>query len=96
LPSTAEDIVLFEEKQKYIYSLVQASHGKKSSLIDQGADRDMGTINAKQCIHKSLPDPAAFLALAHVQLPAQPAPTTLYLLQLHMRLPKQLCLYGCW
>jgi hypothetical protein len=35
LPSTAEDIVLFEEKQKYMYS-VQASRRKKSSLINQG------------------------------------------------------------
>ena len=37
VPSTAEDIVLFKEKQKYMYS-VQASRRKKSSLIDRGAN----------------------------------------------------------
>jgi hypothetical protein len=33
MPNTAEDIVLFKEKQKYMYS-VQASRRKKSSLIN--------------------------------------------------------------
>jgi hypothetical protein len=37
VPNAAEDIVFFEEKQKYMY-LVQASCRKKHSLIDQGAD----------------------------------------------------------
>jgi hypothetical protein len=37
VPSTAEDIVLFKEKQKYMYS-VQASRRKKSSLINRGAN----------------------------------------------------------
>jgi hypothetical protein len=34
VPSTAEDIVLVEEKQKYMYLSVQASRRKKSSLIN--------------------------------------------------------------
>jgi hypothetical protein len=33
MPNTAEDIVLFKEKQKYMYA-VQASRRKKSSLIN--------------------------------------------------------------
>jgi hypothetical protein len=43
VPSTAEDIVLLKEKQKYMYSLVQASSRKKSSLIDQGANGGIST-----------------------------------------------------
>ena len=43
VPSTAEDIVLFEEKQKYMYSSVQASSRKKSSLINQGANGGIST-----------------------------------------------------
>ena len=43
VPNTAEDIVLFEEKQKYMYSSVQASSRKKSSLIDQGANGGIST-----------------------------------------------------
>jgi hypothetical protein len=47
VPSTAEDIVLFQEKQKYMYSSVQASCRKKSSLIDQGADGGIAGINTR-------------------------------------------------
>jgi hypothetical protein len=48
--NTAEDIVSFDEKQKHVYSL-QAHHGKKSSLIDQGANEALqvltqGSLNA--------------------------------------------------
>jgi hypothetical protein len=47
VPSTAEDIVLFEEKQTYMYSLVQASRRKKSSLINQGANGGIAGIDTR-------------------------------------------------
>jgi hypothetical protein len=45
--STAEDIALFKEKQKFMYSSVQASCRKKSSLIDQGADGGIAGIDTR-------------------------------------------------
>jgi hypothetical protein len=49
VPSTAEGVVLFKEKQKYMY-LIQASCRKKSYLTDQGADGGIvltqGSLNA--------------------------------------------------
>jgi hypothetical protein len=54
LPSTAGDIVLFEEKQKYMY-LVQASRRKKSSLIDQGANARLNAIIDNHGITTSIP-----------------------------------------
>jgi hypothetical protein len=44
VPSTAEYIVFFEEKQTYMYLSVEATHRKKSSLIDQGANRGIASI----------------------------------------------------
>jgi hypothetical protein len=46
MPSTAEDIALFKEKQKYMYS-VQASRRKKSSLIDQGVNVGIAGIDTR-------------------------------------------------
>jgi hypothetical protein len=46
VPSTAEDIVLFKEKQKCMYS-VQASSKKKSTLIDQGANGGIAGIDTR-------------------------------------------------
>jgi hypothetical protein len=45
--STAEDIVLFKAQQKYMYSSVQASSRKKSSLIDQGANGGIASIDTR-------------------------------------------------
>jgi hypothetical protein len=46
VPSTAEDIVLFEEKQKYMY-VVQASCRKKGSLINQGVNGGIAGIETR-------------------------------------------------
>jgi hypothetical protein len=51
--STAEDIVWFEEKQKYMYSSVQASRRKKSSLINQGANGGITGIDTRVIEHHS-------------------------------------------
>jgi hypothetical protein len=46
-PSTSEDNVVFQEKQKYMYSLVQASCRKKSPLIDQGVNGGITGIDTR-------------------------------------------------
>jgi hypothetical protein len=89
VPSTTEDIVLFEEKQKNMYSSVQASCRKKSSLIDQGANGGI-TLLTQGSLNAILMEWLIFVALITMR---SPLPFLLSLLELLRDLNREMSFF---